>query len=323
MTDKNLNECRDLGPERPFNLDDPPPFCAADSCPPQEPSLEGVHSFFDDLIHDKTGIGAQANCDPMQTGQIINDLAKSPHRNTIYRYSKAIRGCDEAMMDMFRNLVVIDEQGVAHPVPIIWATQERAVAAVVQENVRKDPSLVVDRVKLPTMSIYSSDFSFNLSRYTYHQALNYFRCKSNKKPGLLSREKRNFDTVFGYARGIPIDIGYTLTMWTYFVEDMNQILEQVVLKFSPIAYIRVQGVQWETIVKIDSIGNNIDTDPGNTSNRLVKFQVHMTAETYVPQPIDRQKTVLDTRIAFTNSLNDEEITEVIARLEESVDELEI
>ena len=316
---EGLNPCPDLGPEAPFNFDDPPPFCR-DTCPPEKASYKDVNEkFFDDIIHTKKGIGAEANCDPMMTGQIVNDLAKDPKRNTIYRYSKALRGCDEALMDMFRNVVVIDDQAVAHPVPIIWATQERAVAAVVQENVRKDPSLVVDRVPLPMMSIYSSSLAYAINRYTYHNALNYFRDKTGK-PGMLFREQREYDTVFGLARGIPIDVSYTLTLWTYFVEDMNQIMEQILLKFSPIAYIRIQGVQWESIVKLDSIANNIDMEPGNTTNRVVKFQINMTAETYVPQPIDREHTLLRARVNFTNGLTEDQITEILGRLEVAVDE---
>lgn len=312
------NNCKELSDKSPFDLDKPNPECAKDCT--TDPSFKDVTQPFDDIIHTKKGIGAQANCDPVQTGQIVNDLSQDPERNTIYRYSKAIRGCDEAMKDLFGNLVVIDEQGVAHPVPIMWSTQERAVAAVIQENVRKDTSLVVDRVKLPLMSIYSNNFSFNQSRYTYHQAVNYFKNRQNHSK-LLSREKRDNDTVFGLARGIPVDINYQLTLWTYFVEDMNQILEQILLKFSPIAYIRIQGVQWETIVKLDSIANNIDTEPGNAANRVIKFQIGMTVETYVPQPITRKKTALKTKIDIANSLNDDEITEIISRLEAAVDEL--
>jgi hypothetical protein len=313
-----FNECQDVGPQKPFNLDDPNPLCSKD-CETQ-PSLKDVNGFFDDIIHTKKGIGAEANCDPMQRGQIVNDLAKKPNRNTIYRYSKAIRGCDEAVKDLFSDIIVIDEQGVAHPVPIIWSTQERAVAAVIQENVRKDTSLVVDRVKLPIMSIYSNNFTFNQNRYTYHQVINHFKDKDGN-PSLTIREKQDKDTVLGLARGIPIDIGYSLTMWTYFTEDMNQILEQIVLKFSPIAYIKIQGVQWETIVKLDSISNNLDTEPGNTANRVVKFQINMTAETYVPQPITRHKAILKTRIDITDGLSDEDITQIISRIEGAIGEL--
>jgi hypothetical protein len=100
---------------------------------------------------------------------------------------------------------------------------------------------------------------------------------------------------------------------------MNQILEQVLLKFSPVAYIRIQGVHnWETIVKLDSIANNLDTEPGDQQVRTVKYQFGMTAETFIPQPIVRKKAVLEQKIDLVDNVSDEEITEVISRLESAV-----
>lgn len=309
------NDCPSIVPVDPsLNIDNPTPECGNCTDIPSQKDF----SFLEGL--QKTGIGRANNCDPMTTGQIVQDLTKDPNRNVIYRYSKAIRGCDEAMRDLFSNVVVIDEFGVAHPVPIKNANQERAVSAVIQDNVRKDTSAVVDRLSLPLMSIYASDFTPNYNRYTYHGALNRKR-GADKKPGLWMKEKYERDTVFGLARGFPIDIGYTLTVWTYFIEDMNQILEQICLKFSTLSHIKIQGVQWETVVRLDSIANNIDVEPGNTSNRVVKFVIRMTAETYIPQPIYRDKAVLRTRIEITDSIEEDEITQIIARLEDAVAEL--
>ena len=103
---------------------------------------------------------------------------------------------------------------------------------------------------------------------------------------------------------------------------MNQILEQILLKFSPIAYISVRGVQWETIVKLDSIANNLEVEPGDQNLRVVKFQFNLTAQTYIPQPIVRRKAVLKTSVDVHNSLNEEEINEVLARIEETIEELQ-
>lgn len=315
--EKFLNPCPDPNPlPKSNNLDDPAIHC--EDCT-EKPTQKDV-AFLEDLMKDKTGIGIWGNCDPMTTGQIVQDFTKEPNRNVIYRYSRGIRGCDEAMRDMFSNLVVLDEQAVAHPVPIIWATQERAVAAVLQENVRKDTSLVVDRLKLPMMSIYSNNFNPNYSRFTHHRATNWFR-DSDGKPSLHTKEKYERDTVFGYARGIPLDIDYLLTIWTYFIEDMNQILEQILLKFSTLAILKIQGVHWETVVKLNSIANNIDLEPGNSS-RVIKFQIGMTAETYIPQPIRREKSVLKTSIEISDGLRDEDITRIIKKLEQTVKELE-
>jgi hypothetical protein len=147
------------------------------------------------------------------------------------------------------------------------------------------------------------------------------RLRPDRKPGFTQRERYERDTVFGVARGIPINRGYTLTAWTMYIEDIDQILEQILLKFSPIAYINVRGVQWETIVTLDSIANNVDAEPGEKL-RIIKYQFNFTAQTYIPQPIARKKAVLRTKTDIFNSVDEEKITEVFGRIEEAVEEFE-
>jgi hypothetical protein len=168
------------------------------------------------------------------------------------------------------------------------------------------------------LAISSTDYSVDANRYTYHKAITFLKDNQNK-PTFVESERFERDTVFGLARGIPINIGYTMYAWTLQLEDMNQILEQILTKFSPVAYIKVRGVLWEVCVKLDSIANNLETEPGDAALRVIKFQFGITAETYVNQPITRNKAVLNTKVDFVNSLNESEISEVIKRLEESVE----
>jgi len=313
--DKSLNECDKKSPIHQFpNTDPAEKYCGIEKV---ELDLEWLEQCKE---QDKTGIGKSRLCDPMTTGQIINDL-QNPDRNTLYRYSKGIRGTDEAVMDIFRNIHVIDENGKAHSIPIIWATQEKAVAAVVQDNVRKDNTLVVDRIRLPMMAISSTEIQPSPERYTYHKALDFVR-GADGKPGFTFQEKRPNDTVFGFARGVPINIVYTLHAWTLYLEDMNQIVEQIMSKFAPVAYIRVRGVKWEVIVKLDSVANNLEVEPGDQAIRVVKFQFNLTAETYIPQPIARRKPVWRTKVEFVDGMTEDEITNVLGRLEEQIKELE-
>ena len=317
--DKSLNDCQDQSPMwRSENNDPPPGFCEQ---PPdnQNNQFLGVeNSWMDDFLVKNTMVGSANNADPMQTGQIVNNL-DPPNRTTVYRYARSLRSCDEAVMDLFRNIVVLDEDGKAHQVPIIWATQERAVAAIVQQNVRKDDTLVVDRIRLPMLAISSTEYAIDPARYTYHQALNFLTTLPGAKPSFTESERFERDTVFGVARGIPVNVGYTLYAWTMQLEDMNQVMEQILTKFSPVAYIKVRGVIWEVIVKLDSIANNLQTEPGDAALRVIKFQFGLTAQTYVNQPINRNKAILNTKIDFVNALNEEEITRVIKRIEESVE----
>lgn len=333
---KSLPDCQEISPlPESLNIDQPqgvcdparPPECDPDPENPLQPNQKEVHQrpdlgWLDGLGNKKTGIGQHALCDPMQTGHIINSI-ENPDRQTVYRYTKAIRGTDEAVMDMFRDVIVIDEESKAHPVPIIYGSQEKAVAAIIQSNVRKDNSLVVDRIKLPMLAIHQSSLDFHQERYIYHKAIDYLRShRPDWKPGFAIREKYERDTVFGVARGLPINIGYTLYAWTWYLEDMNQIVEQIMLKFSPIAYIRVRGVSWETGVKLDSISNNVETDVQENEVRIIKFSFNMTAESFIPQPITRRKAVLKMNTDVMNSVEPSEVSEVLMRLEEAVKELE-
>ena len=313
--DKSLNGCNPNSPvETSRNTEGSPKDC---------PGPAGLGTgWLERSASSKVGIGREAQCDPMQTGQIVEDM-KNPDRSTIYRYSKSIRGCDEAMVDLFGNVVVLDEDGKAHKVPIVWGTQERAVAWILQDNVRKDGGLVVDRLRLPMMAIYSSGMDFDQTRYTYHKALDYMRrMRPDGKPGFTAKEKFERDTVFGVARGIPVNKTYTLTAWTMYMEDIDQIIEQIVLKFSPVAYISVRGVNWETVVTLDSIANNVDYEPGDQNQRIIKFEFNLTARAYIPQPIVRKKAVLETKVDLHNSVEEEKIAEVFGRLEEGVENIE-
>jgi hypothetical protein len=283
---------------------------------------------FHDKPNQKVGYGQSGQCDPMITGNITQDLRAAPNRDVIYRYTKAIRGTDEAVKDLFSDIVCIDEMSNVIPVPIMYGTQERAVAHVLQSNVRTDSTLVVNRIKLPILSIYNSGVSPNKDRYIYHQAIDYYRnLRGDGKPGFTSQEGgprgNPRDTVFGSSRGIPVDITYQLTAWTLYVEDMNQILEQIVPKIHPMGYIRVQGIHnWETTVRLDSIANNLDTEPGDKQLRVVKYQFSMTAESFVPLPIVRRKSVLAEKIDFVDRVDDSEITDVLSRLEVLIEGLD-
>lgn len=321
MNNQIDNDCNDKFPKGNENLDPAPPYCGA--------SEQNKRSINDESLNwlkecqtnmKKTGFGAKVDCDPIQKGHIINDV-NNPDKSTIYRHTHSIRGTDEAIIDMFNDLVVIDEDGKAHKIPVIFGTPEKAVAAVVQDNVRKDESLVVDRIKLPILAITQVAIDYDVLRYTFHKAVNYLP-RPDSKPGFTVNEKYERDTVFGVSRGIPVNIGYRITAWTMFHEDMNQIIEQILLKFSLVAYIRVTGIPWEIIVTHDSTASNVDTEPGDKNISVIKYEFNITAQTYIPQPIQRKKSVLSTKISFVDGLSEDQITEVISRVEESVKELE-
>lgn len=285
--EKGLQDCSAPELTNPTNIDPIPQECADDGWPSQKRVPRKPMTDWEQRHGRRMLLGTHGNCDPIQTGQIVNDL-DTPNRNVIYRYSQALRGANEAMVDLFRNVKVLDMDGKQHVVPIVWASQERAVAALLQDNVRKDESLVVDRIRLPIMAIWASGYTLDQSRFTYQRVVRLVNWEDVEAETEGPRlERTASDTVYGVTRGLPVDISYNLYVWTLYNYDMDQILESVLLKFSPVAYIRVRGVWWETIVTLDGTGSNIDVEPGDAKLRVIKYQFNMTAKTYIPQPVTR------------------------------------
>jgi hypothetical protein len=321
----SLNPCNDKSPiVTPPDKDPPVKFCDDKG----EPNLNRVETpdlgwLEEECKKQETGVGRSKTCDPVQQGGYFAQDVEGASRSHVYRYNKTLYGCDEALNDLFKDIVVRDINGKMHIVPVVWGSQERAVAVIMQDNVRKDDTLVTDRLKLPLMALYESgSIEYDATRYTYHMARDYLtRYRPDLKPGFTIDEKYHRDTVFGISRGIPIKVGYTLIAWSLYIAEMNQIVEQILLKCLPLAYITIRGVHWESVVKLDSIQNNIEHEPGE-KKRAVKYQFNLTAETYIPQPLTRKKAVLKTDIEFFNTLRDEKLMEVIDRIIEEVKQLE-
>jgi hypothetical protein len=286
------------------NIDPPPGDCPV---PDNQNNIPGTFQSWESIrsADQNIGLGVQNNCDPIMTGAIVNDL-RPPTDNTIYRYSKTIRATDEAVKDLFTKLVVMDEDGQAHPVPIIWGTQDRAVTFLLQQNTKNGDTLVVDRLRLPLMAISQTGIEQNREKYIYHKNVEWQR-PTNGNQNLTS------ETIFGSTWGIPLMLTYNLLVWTLHLEDMNQINEQIVLKFSPVAYIKSRGVNWEQIVTLESIANNLDFEPGDAKLRIIKYQYTLKATTWLQQPLAKRRTVLHVPVEFTNSGLSNSSTEVIGK----------
>lgn len=300
----SLNPCKVPDPQVKSILDNIPLSCKDDG----SSNLNKV-PFIEELKTLQYGLGHDATCHPLQSGKIRNDPS-NPNRNVVNRYGKGLRGTDEAMKEYLSNIEVIAHNGKIHRVPVVHGTAEKAVKMLIDTNVRQDESLVVDRINLPIIAYYASDYTFSDSRYTYEEALRYFP-DVYSNPQSTVNEKNESDTVLGFTRGYPIDIGYQVLIWTMYIEDMIEILTQIFYKTSKMGYLKVQGVNWEIPVKLTSILNNIDVEPGDANLRVVKYQLSFLAESYIPQPIVRRKSVLSINTDYVSGTNPDEIQEVI------------
>lgn len=83
-----------------------------------------------------------------------------------YKYKKIIRKTDERVMDLFRNLVTIKEDGKATIVPIMWCTYEAlrtTVAYDAKTNGTRMPVMNLINVRInPSIDSYDDPRSPNL-----------------------------------------------------------------------------------------------------------------------------------------------------------------
>jgi len=227
----------------------------------------------------------------MQTPKMFQP-ASGVGRQYIFGYSKCIRNANLAMMDLFSDILVVNDDQQAYQIPIIFGSQERAIIYAFGEQFVSNPDRqdkgLIDRVRIPMMALKPGDINFNQDRYVYHEA----RRRGNLEQGVYGQEKRPFDVIYQFSKGIPIDIDYTLMVWTKYYEHMMQIVEQILQKFSPIAYIKVEGIPWETAVRLEGSSNNMNDDVEDKQVRILKYNFTLKAESHISQPIKRDKTAL-------------------------------
>lgn len=87
-----------------------------------------------------------------------------------------IRQKEESLMTILKTITITDKDGLAHPVPVIYGTQQKA-AAYVTADAKEDG--VVDRIRLPLITVVADTVSrrsigFQGKIYTlYRQDLNH------------------------------------------------------------------------------------------------------------------------------------------------------
>lgn len=262
----------------------PPPWESGQQGPSNQFSTPGV-----DKQQTANGMPEQGKVKEPYDAELARFL--NPTRSVINQYSKTLRSCDQTMLNSFRDLIVLGPDEEPHRVPIVWGPQEKAVAVALGNNVAQD-MIRIDRIKLPIMALTGGECSFAPERFTYHKAFRWF--KSNKTGNYFyGKEKRFGDTVFGEARGMPVDKNYTLHVWSLYTEEMNQLVEQIYLKFDPILTLYVPDVHWEVIAKITGASNGTSAEIGDSAMRIVKYEFNITAETYISRGVMRGKSVFD------------------------------
>ena len=180
--------------------------------------------------------------------------------NISFIYKNLLR----SMIVSFSDIGYLNSEDKFIDIKCIHANAERAVAKLKQEN----------NIILPILSI-----SQTVSDNDDHR---------RKSESLLVHEKwwdpeknRAFRVLSLAPRAI--NIRYQLNIWTKYMSDMDQILEQVRIKFNPEMQVPTKQA---TLTKafIESEENAGQINVADKEDRILKKTINITVRTYVPNP---------------------------------------
>lgn len=175
-------------------------------------------------------------------------------------YRENLRG----MIASFNDIGYINDEDQFTDIKCIFGNAERTIAKLNQEN----------NIILPVLSISQTVSENSDDRQRYDSLLVHEK--------VWDDEKQRAIRVLSFAPR-PVTIKYQLNVWSKYISDMDQILEQVRLKFNP--EMEVPSC-FSTLAKayIDSEEILGDYNAPDKEDRILKKTFNISLRTYVPNP---------------------------------------
>ncbi len=169
-----------------------------------------------------------------------------------------------SLIHEFGNLGYIDAEGNFTDVKCFHANPERTIAKLYQEN----------NIILPVVTVGQTKIDDDPTRRKY-------------KPIIIASKFYNNETaraerVISFVDR-PVNISYGVSIWTKYMEDMDQLAEQVRLKFNPSLFF-ITPYSKDTKAFLTDEANNSDVTAGDREDRLIRKTFTVSVETYIPSP---------------------------------------
>jgi len=180
--------------------------------------------------------------------------------NISFVYRESLRG----MMASINDIVYLTSDMKSTDIKVMHANAERAVAKLTQEN----------NIILPVISIAQTTTKDDDSRRRNESILVHEK--------VWDEEKRQAFRVLSLAPR-PVNIQYDINIWCKYRSDMDQILEQVRLKFNPEMQV---PTKFSTLAKAHIISED-DTgsvEAADKEDRLIRKRISVVLRTYIPSP---------------------------------------
>ena len=180
--------------------------------------------------------------------------------NISFVYRESLR----SMIASFNDVGYIDSEEKFNSIMCIHANAERAIAKLKQEN----------NIILPIISVGQTTSDNDTARQKTESLLvneRYWDAEKNRAFRVLSLAPR------------AVNVKYQLNIWTKYMSDMDQILEQIRLKFNPEMQV---PTEFSTLAKayLDSEDDVGQVTVADKADRVLKKTLNIVLRTYIPSP---------------------------------------
>lgn len=175
------------------------------------------------------------------------------------------RDLTEAMIGNLKDLYVIDQdEKVNDEIEVIFGNQERAVAKMNEDRTLKLPLVSVTIAgNVPTFERKRPDFNLITERI------------------FVRSERRAYRLVSFSPK--PVDLVFRINLYSKYLEDLNQLTEQIEDKFQPFLRLETKNGN-STHAFIDSSTDQSAFSVADRQDRVVQKSFSITAQGYIPRP---------------------------------------
>lgn len=190
-----------------------------------------------------------------------------------YYYYRSIRKTIIQFLDIFRNVQIerLNSSGVLtgyRKVPLKFGLKEKVWYWL---HERKDDEM------LPIMSVVINSIEYASDRQT------------SKMRHVIKSKTIPTGEMDKFLNPIPYNIGFTLSIWSLHMVDVDQILEQILPFFTPNIFIRINipelDANLDVKVIFQSCSPDVSMEMTDEDIRIIKWNIDFIAHTYLFQPL--------------------------------------
>lgn len=204
---------------------------------------------------------------PEVTGRSSRAIWKSTINNSIknstlspFVYKEVLR----SIISSFSNLYYVDGEDKLVKIKSMHGNPERAVAKKFQEN----------NIVLPVITVHQMSVQNDESKRRYDSVL----IQNTTWNDEIQRAER----IISLA-DVPVKITYSLNLWTKYLEDLDQISQNIRVKFNPSLDLVTRFTDNLKVFLSDET-NDSASSVGDREDRLLRKSFSLETEFYIPSP---------------------------------------